>query len=69
MQEFLAAMKTALRVLTAIIDKREPDLTDVNELRHFAPLLADAPVDDLAREVIQQALGRRPATRKARGAA
>jgi hypothetical protein len=69
MQEVLAAMKTALRVLTAIIDKREPNLTDVNELRRFAPLLADSPVDDLARGVIQRALRRRPATRKARGAA
>jgi hypothetical protein len=62
-------MNTALRVLKAITEKREPDSTDVDELRHLAPLPADTPIDELACEVIQQALKRRAAARSAKGGA
>ena len=61
-------MKTALRVLTAITERRAPDTTDVEELRRYAPLLGDAPLDELACDVIQQALKRRAVEReRARG--
>jgi hypothetical protein len=53
------AMKVALRVITAISEHREADSADVAYLRSLAPLLSNAPVDELAREVIQQALKRR----------
>ena len=53
MQQTPDTMRTALRVLTAVIERRDPHLADLEELRRFAPLLADAPVDELARDVIQ----------------
>jgi hypothetical protein len=46
-------MRTALRVLTAAIERRDPRPTDREELRRFAPLLANAALDELARGVIQ----------------
>lgn len=46
-------METALRVLSAIIDYRVPDAGDIEILRQIAPRLADGPVDELARHVIQ----------------
>ena len=54
------ALKTALRVLAAITDGgRQPDPADVEQLRRLAPLMADTPLDELAADVIQQALRRR----------
>ena len=50
------AMKTALRVLTAISERHEPDATDAEELRQYAPLRADTPLDEVASTVIQQAI-------------
>ena len=38
---------------------------DVAELRRLAPLLADGPIDELACDVIQQALKRRALVRQA----
>jgi hypothetical protein len=65
MRDSLEAMKTALRVLTAICEKRQPDPADVQDLRHYAPLLAHCPIDEVACEVIHQSLricaGIRPA--------
>jgi hypothetical protein len=55
MQLDAGAVMAALRVLSAIVNEREPDPDDVEELRRFAPLLADAPLDELACDVIQQA--------------
>jgi hypothetical protein len=68
MNESMAAMQTALRVLTAINSHCKPKAEDVEELCRYAPLLKDAPLDDLACDVIQQALKRRALRReKARG--
>jgi hypothetical protein len=61
MQLTVNAMKTALRVLNALAVKCEADPADVHELRRLAPLLADSPLDELARDVIRQAMMRRDA--------
>lgn len=50
------AMRIALRVLTPVIDGKESNQQDIDALRRFTPLLADGPADELAREVIQQAM-------------
>ena len=50
------AMKTALRVLTAINERYEPDPTDAEELRQYTPLRADTPLDEVAFTVIQQTI-------------
>ena len=55
MQLDAGAMMTALRVLSAIVNQRDPDPDDVQELRRFAPSRAEAPLDELACGVIQQA--------------
>jgi len=58
------ALKTALRVLTATSHRTEPDPADVQELKRLAPLLADAAsLDEMACDVIQQALKRRAEVR------
>jgi hypothetical protein len=54
-----AVIKMALRVLTAIMEHCPPDAADVKELRRFAPLDADVPVDELACEVVHEVLTRR----------
>ena len=56
-------MQTALRVLGAVADHRRPDPAEVDELRRLAPLLANAEVDELACEVIQQAVKHRTEVR------
>jgi hypothetical protein len=61
-------MEAALRVLMTINQKRHPNPADVEELRRLAPLLADLPADELACDVIKQALYRRELLRKAMGA-
>jgi hypothetical protein len=63
MQQSLAAMNVALRVLTALTEKRHPDPADVEELRRLAPLHADCPLDELACDVIQEAIRRRAEVR------
>lgn len=50
------ALKAALRVLSAVGDSQEPDSHDVETLRRYAPEFYAAPVDEVACEVIQQAL-------------
>ncbi len=59
MELSVEALKVALRVLTAISERRTPDERDVAALKKLAPLLADGPLDELACDVIQQALKRR----------
>lgn len=59
----LAAMKTALRVLTAIVERQNPNAVDVEELRQYSPSHPNAPPDELACEVIQEALKKRAAAR------
>ncbi len=49
-------MRTALRVLTALTERRSPDRGDVEALRSYAPPLKQLAPDELACEVIQQAL-------------
>ena len=65
MQESLAAMQTAVRVLAAITKRCAPDPKDVEALHKLAPLAPDQPPDELACEVIRLALQHR---RKARAA-
>jgi hypothetical protein len=51
---------TALRVLTAICEHRGyPDIVDVETLRCYAPALANGPIDQLAREIILNAIDER----------
>jgi hypothetical protein len=59
MQMGFAAMQLALRVLNALIEKRYPDPEDVAQLRQLAPDAATKPTDELACEVIQNALKHR----------
>jgi DNA-binding NtrC family response regulator len=54
-----ALMAAALRVLTALNTHAEPAPDDVMVLRTHAPLRADADLDELACDVIQQAMKRR----------
>ena len=61
------AMRTALRVLGAIVEGHPPNPSDVESLHKFAPLLADGPSDELACDVIQQAMKRRAQLRRAAG--
>jgi hypothetical protein len=68
MQQSLRAIQIASRVLTDLGDRKEPDPADVAELRRLDPLLSDMPLDELACDVIQQALKRR-AELKAKGGA
>jgi hypothetical protein len=53
-----AAMETALRVLTAILDRVEPGSTDIEELQRIAPDCSDFPLDRLAREVVKRIVSR-----------
>jgi hypothetical protein len=48
-------MTTALRVLSAIVNQRDPEPADVRELRHLPTPRAEIPLDELASVVIQQA--------------
>lgn len=61
-----AAMKAALRVLTALTEKQAPATQDVSELQAYVPQNSAAlPLDELACEAIQQALRNRAETRHA----
>jgi hypothetical protein len=62
MQSSLDVMKIALRVLTDINSRRDPDPKDVQALRDYAPG-APAENDLLACEVIQKALANRAKAR------
>ena len=55
MQDDLLRLRVALRVLTAFMEYREPEDADVQTLHSYAPLTCRPP-DELACEVIQQAL-------------
>ena len=68
MEPRLAAMTVALRVLTAINEKRYPDDADVDELRGFSNLPAQTAIDQMACQLIEQAIQQVPASRKATGA-
>jgi DNA-binding NarL/FixJ family response regulator len=59
----IEAIKTAVRVLTAMTDRQVPNEADVEELRQLVPLLVNVPVDELACEVIKQVIEAAQATR------
>ncbi len=64
MQYSLDSMKVALRVLTALTEKRAADEKDIAELRALAgPSSEGLPPDELACEVIQLALRHRAQVR------
>ena len=60
-------MKVALRVLVAITESRNPDPSDVEDLRCWAPLIGSIPPDELACDVIMQVMKQRSDTRRAGG--
>lgn len=68
MQASLEAMQVAVRVLTALTERREPDAVDVRALRIFAEDAAAADADELACDVLQRALWSRSLARKQRAA-
>ena len=59
-----ADMAMSRRILSAILRNEDPCPADVDELRLLAPL-AGPPVDELARDVVQQALKRQAGARAA----
>jgi hypothetical protein len=56
MQGELERLRVALRVLAAVTEFREPEETDMQALRSYAPLSPRRPPDELACEVIQDVL-------------
>lgn len=65
MEPSKAAMKAALRVLTALSEHQEPDQADVDELHWYAPADRERPIDELVCDAIQRALKDREQIRKA----
>lgn len=66
LRESLSTMQTALRVLTAITDGRQPDPADVAALHSYAgPQPPGIDLDEFACEVIQKAIKRRAEVRGA----
>jgi hypothetical protein len=59
MEDRLTAIEIALLVLKAINEKRHPDPVDAESLRRLEPMSSHVPLDELACDVIQQALARR----------
>ena len=64
-QESLNAMQTALRVLSALTEKRLPAESDVVALQKYANDGEGEALDELACDVIRRAIERREAVRKA----
>jgi len=66
MQQSLAAMQTALRVLAAVNAKQHPDPEDIEALCAYAGPQPDGMgLDEFACEVVQKALQRRAIARAA----
>ncbi|HEY3827292.1 MAG TPA: hypothetical protein VGL82_22215 [Bryobacteraceae bacterium] len=63
MDDTFDAMMIAVRVLTAVNEKRQPDAADLGYLRQFSPPAAHLPCDELACEVIQQIIKQRAEVR------
>jgi len=59
MCESLEALDVALRVLTAVMEHRQPDAGDVQELRRLRPAEDYSSMDDMACTVIFETLNRR----------
>lgn len=64
MEPSKAAMKAALRVLTALSERQEPDAADVDELHWYVPSDRDRPLDEVVCDAIQRALKDREQQRK-----
>jgi hypothetical protein len=64
MQAGLDAMKVALRVLTALTERRDPAAEDLADLRTYAPDANRLAPDELACEVIQRSIKARAAARE-----
>ena len=64
MEPSKAAMKAALRVLTALSEHQPPNQSDVDELHWYAPADRERPIDEIACDAIQRALKERDETRK-----
>jgi hypothetical protein len=65
MEQRDVALALALRVLTAINEKRYPDEADVDKLREFSNLPAHTAIDQMACQLIEQAIQLIPVRRKA----
>jgi hypothetical protein len=65
MQAGLDAMKVALRVLTALTERKDPTAEDLSDLRMFAPDANRLAPDELACEVIQRSIKARAMAREA----
>ena len=65
MQQSLEVMTTALRVLTALTEKREPDPADIQALEAFVgPKPSDISRDEWVCDAIQSAIKHREAARQ-----
>src|SRR5579862_6323662 len=64
MEPSKAAMKAALRVLTALSERQEPDAADVDELHWYSPSERERPLDEVVCDAIQRALRDREQRRK-----
>ena len=58
MEQTADAILTALRVLNALVVKRDPEPADIDQLRILSPSLPETPLDELANDVIHQVLRR-----------
>ena len=65
MEPSKAAMKAALRILTALSERQEPAHSDVDELHWYVPSDRDRPLDELVCDAIQKAIKDREQQRKA----
>ena len=65
MEPSKAAMKAALRVLTALNERQEPAQSDIDELHWYAPSDRERPLDELVCDAIQRALKDRENARQA----
>jgi hypothetical protein len=59
MDESLAAIEVALRVLGAVMEHSQPDASDVQQLRRLTPAEDYLSLDDMACAVIFETLKRR----------
>ena len=62
-----ATLRIAIRVLTAITDRQNPEPDDISSLVRYAPDLKNLPSDGLACAIIQRALKAREEREKAQG--
>lgn len=65
MEPSKAAMKAAMRVLTALSERQEPAQADVDELHWYAPSERERPLDEVVCDAIQRALRDRQERRRA----